>query len=76
MRYAFRIEPVSQRIALARTFGCAGVVYNDALEGRRLESAGELVYDGCVAAAFGELTERGPFGVSTRRGFVEPQSAA
>ncbi|MFF0554264.1 RNA-guided endonuclease InsQ/TnpB family protein [Streptomyces sp. NPDC004311] len=32
LRYSFRIEPTpGQRIALARTFGCARVVYNDAL---------------------------------------------
>ncbi|WP_405427688.1 RNA-guided endonuclease InsQ/TnpB family protein [Streptomyces erythrochromogenes] len=31
LRYAFRIEPTAgQRIAPARTFGCARVVYNDA----------------------------------------------
>ncbi|WP_405419624.1 RNA-guided endonuclease InsQ/TnpB family protein [Streptomyces erythrochromogenes] len=36
LRYAFRIEPTAgQRIALARTFGCARVVYNDALAARK-----------------------------------------
>ncbi|MGP3965869.1 helix-turn-helix domain-containing protein [Nonomuraea sp. 3N208] len=32
LRYAYRIDPTpSQRIALARAFGCARVVFNDAL---------------------------------------------
>ncbi|WP_317440708.1 transposase [Streptomyces collinus] len=36
LRYSFRIEPTpGQRIALARTFGCARVVYNDALALRK-----------------------------------------
>ncbi|MER5890776.1 transposase, partial [Streptomyces sp. NPDC001941] len=36
LRYCFRIEPSpGQRIALARTFGCARVVYNDALAARK-----------------------------------------
>ncbi|MFE1437316.1 RNA-guided endonuclease InsQ/TnpB family protein [Streptomyces sp. NPDC058739] len=36
LRYSFRIEPTpGQRIALARTFGCARVVYNDALAARK-----------------------------------------
>ncbi|MEV6653981.1 helix-turn-helix domain-containing protein [Streptomyces sp. NPDC051219] len=36
LRFSFRIEPTpSQRIALARTFGCARVVYNDALAVRK-----------------------------------------
>ncbi|MFF1343727.1 helix-turn-helix domain-containing protein [Streptomyces sp. NPDC058290] len=36
LRYSFRIEPTpSQRNALARTFGCARVVYNDALAVRK-----------------------------------------
>ncbi|MFF0170734.1 RNA-guided endonuclease InsQ/TnpB family protein [Streptomyces prasinus] len=36
LRYSFRIEPTPrQRIALARTFGCARVVYNDALTLRK-----------------------------------------
>ncbi|MFF3889304.1 RNA-guided endonuclease InsQ/TnpB family protein [Streptomyces sp. NPDC001914] len=35
LRYTFRIEPgPSQRIALGRAFGCARVVYNDALRAR------------------------------------------
>lgn len=36
LRYSFRIEPTpGQRIALARAFGCARVVFNDALRARR-----------------------------------------
>jgi putative transposase len=36
LRYNFRLEPTpGQRIALARTFGCARTVYNDALRIRR-----------------------------------------
>ncbi|MCZ1006747.1 RNA-guided endonuclease InsQ/TnpB family protein [Streptomyces lydicus] len=36
LRYAFRIEPTpGQRMALARTFGCVRVVYNDALAARK-----------------------------------------
>ncbi|MFF0138743.1 helix-turn-helix domain-containing protein, partial [Streptomyces sp. NPDC005227] len=35
LRYSFRIEPTpGQCVALARTFGCARVVYNDALAAR------------------------------------------
>ncbi|MDN2496723.1 transposase [Nocardia nova] len=36
LRYSFRIYPTpGQRRALARTFGCARVVFNDALQARR-----------------------------------------
>ncbi|MFJ7154750.1 RNA-guided endonuclease InsQ/TnpB family protein [Streptomyces sp. NPDC101118] len=36
LRYSFRIEPTAvQRLALARTFGCARVVFNDALAARK-----------------------------------------
>ncbi|MFF2118405.1 helix-turn-helix domain-containing protein [Kitasatospora sp. NPDC058184] len=36
LRYSYRIYPtVGQREALARTFGCARVVYNDALAARK-----------------------------------------
>ncbi|MFF3889376.1 RNA-guided endonuclease InsQ/TnpB family protein [Streptomyces sp. NPDC001914] len=36
LRYSFRMEPTpGQRVALARTFGCARVVYNDALAARK-----------------------------------------
>jgi putative transposase len=36
LRYSFRVYPTpGQRSALARTFGCARVVYNDALRVRK-----------------------------------------
>lgn len=36
LRYSVPIEPTpGQRVALARTFGCARVVYTDALAARR-----------------------------------------
>ncbi|MFI6151713.1 RNA-guided endonuclease InsQ/TnpB family protein [Kitasatospora sp. NPDC051170] len=36
LRYSYRIYPTAgQRMALARTFGCARVVYNDALAARK-----------------------------------------
>jgi putative transposase len=43
VRYRYRIDPTAaQRQALARAFGCARVVYNDALaERRRASQAGE-----------------------------------
>ncbi|MFI1093657.1 helix-turn-helix domain-containing protein, partial [Streptomyces sp. NPDC020917] len=35
LRYSFRLYPgAGQRSALARAFGCARVVYNDALRAR------------------------------------------
>jgi putative transposase len=47
LRYRYRIDPTSgQRQALARTFGCARVVYNDALaERERAHAAGEKLSD-------------------------------
>jgi len=47
VRYRYRIDPTpAQRQALARAFGCARVVYNDALVGReRAHVAGEKVSD-------------------------------
>ncbi|MFF9126273.1 RNA-guided endonuclease InsQ/TnpB family protein [Streptomyces sp. NPDC014889] len=43
LRYAFRLDPTpGQRIALARAFGCARVVYNDAVAAReRARVAGQ-----------------------------------
>ena len=36
LRYAYRLTPSpGQRIALARAFGCARVVFNDAIAARR-----------------------------------------
>ena len=47
VRYRYRIDPTpGQRQALARAFGCARVVYNDALaERRRASLAGEKLSD-------------------------------
>jgi putative transposase len=47
VRYRYRIDPTSaQRQALARAFGCARVVYNDALAERHCAyQAGELISD-------------------------------
>ena len=47
LRYRYRIDPTpSQRQALARAFGCARVVYNDALaERRRASLAGDKLSD-------------------------------
>jgi Helix-turn-helix domain len=47
VRYRYRIDPTpGQRQALARAFGCARVVYNDALaERRRAYEAGERLSD-------------------------------
>ncbi|MFG2848572.1 RNA-guided endonuclease InsQ/TnpB family protein [Kitasatospora sp. NPDC048296] len=45
LRYSYRIYPtVGQRVALARTFGCARVVYNDALAARKDARKGGLPY--------------------------------
>ena len=45
LRYAFRVYPTSsQRQALARAFGCARVVYNDALRAREDARAAGLPY--------------------------------
>lgn len=45
LRYSFRVYPTpGQRIALARTFGCARVVYNDALRIRRDAHAAGLPF--------------------------------
>ncbi|WP_339134997.1 transposase [Streptomyces sp. f51] len=42
LRYSFRLVPTpGQRIALARTLGCARVVYNDALAARKAAYAGD-----------------------------------
>ncbi|MER6678058.1 transposase [Streptomyces sp. NPDC000983] len=52
LRYSFRIEPTpGQRIALARTFGCARVVYNDALAARKAayEADGSRIATGALA---------------------------
>ncbi|MER7848100.1 RNA-guided endonuclease TnpB family protein [Kitasatospora sp. NPDC096077] len=45
LRYSYRLYPTpSQRVALARTFGCARVVYNDALAVRKEARQAGLPY--------------------------------
>ena len=45
LRYRFRLYPTpSQRIALARAFGCARVVFNDGLRARRQAAQAGLPY--------------------------------
>ncbi|HEY0806740.1 MAG TPA: transposase [Pseudonocardiaceae bacterium] len=45
LRYNFRVEPTpGQRIALARAFGCARVVFNDALRAREQAYRAGLPY--------------------------------
>ncbi|WP_157871747.1 helix-turn-helix domain-containing protein, partial [Frankia torreyi] len=45
LRYSFRLYPsVGQRVALARAFGCARVVYNDALSTRETARAAGLPF--------------------------------
>jgi putative transposase len=45
LRYSFRLYPsAGQRVALARAFGCARVVYNDALRARETARAAGLPF--------------------------------
>ncbi|MGW4804131.1 RNA-guided endonuclease InsQ/TnpB family protein [Kitasatospora sp. NPDC004272] len=45
LRYSFRVYPMAgQRAALARTFGCARVVFNDALRARETARAAGLPF--------------------------------
>ncbi len=45
LRYSFRVYPsTGQRMALARTFGCARVVFNDALRAREAARAAGLPF--------------------------------
>jgi putative transposase len=62
VRYRFRIDPTpGQRQALARAFGCARVVYNDALREReRAHAAGEKVSDAQVQRRVVTLAKRSP----------------
>ncbi|MEV0152088.1 transposase, partial [Nonomuraea sp. NPDC050733] len=54
LRYSFRLDPTPiQRIALARAFGCARVVFNDALTARRQAHA-----DGLPFISDGDLSKR------------------
>ncbi len=54
LRYTFRLYPQpGQRTALAQAFGCARVVYNDAVQARR-----EAYADGDAFPGIGELSRR------------------
>jgi IS605 OrfB family transposase len=54
LRYAYRLDPTpGQRIALAKAFGCARVVFNDGLRARRKAHAADLPY-----LSDGELSKR------------------
>jgi putative transposase len=45
LRYSYRLDPAPRhRAALARAFGCARVVYNDALAARQHARQAELPY--------------------------------
>jgi putative transposase len=62
VRYRYRIDPTpSQRQALARAFGCARVVYNDALaERQRAFAAGEKLSDSEVQRRVVTLAKKTP----------------
>jgi putative transposase len=62
VRYRYRINPTqSQRQALARAFGCARVVYNDALaERRRASLAGEKLSDSEIQRRVVTLAKQTP----------------
>ncbi|MFL5880344.1 MAG: RNA-guided endonuclease InsQ/TnpB family protein [Actinomycetota bacterium] len=62
VRYRYRINPApSQRQALARAFGCARVVYNDALaERQRAVAAGEKLSDSEVQRRVVTLAKKTP----------------
>lgn len=62
LRYRYRIDPTpGQRQALARVFGCARVVYNDALREReRAYQAGERITDTEVQRRVVTLAKRTP----------------
>jgi putative transposase len=62
VRYRYRIDPTpGQRRALARAFGCARVVYNDALRERaRAHAATEQLSDAEVQRRVRTLAKRTP----------------
>src|SRR5687768_10365190 len=62
VRYRYRLDPTaSQRQALARAFGCARVVYNDALaERQRAYAAGERLSDSEVQRRVVTLAKQTP----------------
>ena len=63
LRYRYRLTPtVEQRQALARAFGCARVVYNDALRLREdaYEAGRPFISDGEVLRLVTTLAKRTP----------------
>jgi putative transposase len=62
LRYRYRLDPTpSQRQALARAFGCARVVYNDALREReRAHQAGDKVTDTEIQRRVVTLAKQAP----------------
>jgi putative transposase len=66
LRYNYRLYPSpGQRAALARAFGCARVVYNDALRARQQAHAAGLPY----------LTDPQPAGVRSRGVLAQPTAS-
>ncbi|WP_211228522.1 RNA-guided endonuclease InsQ/TnpB family protein [Glycomyces tenuis] len=58
LRYSFRVYPtVPQRAALAKAFGCARVVYNDAVAARRAAHAKGLPYPTAAALSKALITD-------------------
>ena len=58
LRYAFRLDPTpGQRIALARAFGCARVVYNDAIIAREWARAAGAAFPTAAALSKTLVTE-------------------
>jgi putative transposase len=58
LRYRYRLYPTApQRVALARAFGCARVVYNDAVAARKHAHSKELAYPNVAALSKALITE-------------------
>ncbi|WP_307624473.1 RNA-guided endonuclease InsQ/TnpB family protein [Streptomyces turgidiscabies] len=58
LRYAFRLYPEpGQRVALARAFGCARVVFNDAVRAREDARAAKEPYPGAAALSQRLITQ-------------------
>lgn len=58
LRYAFRLDPgPGQRAALARAFGCARVVYNDAVAARERARREGAPYPGAAVLSKALITE-------------------
>jgi putative transposase len=77
VRYRYRIDPTSaQRQALARAFGCARVVYNDALAERHCAyQAGEWISDTEVQRRVITQAKRTPLDFRTTR-LLRPRPCA